>query len=156
MDDPDVLRKIGRGEISYPDELGRYKYILELLIIIIVIYIIWPKALQPHLEQIRWKALIVYMVIIFILFQVMMNKNLTDNQWSTCHAIFYFGLSYCVPNNLSLIVCIEILWELFEDYQGFSRNKPTYIETDRKKMVDIAANTSGYLLGNFVFNRNRD
>lgn len=152
--DPEALEKIADGRISYPDELRRYKYIVELLIIIIVLYILWPRLFQPHLNQIRWKALIVYGVIIFILFQFFMNRNLSDNQWSFLHFLFYTGLAYCVPNNLSLVVCIEVLWELFEDYQGFTRKKSSYVETNKKKMVDIAANTTGYLLGNFIFNRN--
>ena len=150
--DPVLLAKIADGQIHYPDDPRRYKYVVELLIIILVIYLLKPKALRPHLDRIKWKGLLIYIVVVIVLFNVLMKIGLTNNQWDIAHFCAYFGISYFVPDCIAVIAVLEVCWELFEDYQGFDKKKPVYVETDVKKMVDIVANTSGYFIGNLIFN----
>ena len=148
---PDVLAKVVNGDVTCPSKLKRYRFVVVLLIIVLTLYIVKPTILRPHLSDIRFGSLIIYLVLILVGFRWLMNKDLSDNQWSMLHFGFYLGLAYSVPNNWFMILIIQVLWEGFEDYQGFDNAKPIYVETDRKKMIDMIANSSGYLIGNWAF-----
>jgi hypothetical protein len=118
----------------------------------------------------------VYVAIVVVAFALLMkwhanriskiqtNKNLNlkdktskilrlDNVWSLAHFSFYVGLGILMPNNWTLILTLQVCWELFEDFLGYRLGKKQYIETDGKKMFDIICNSSGYLIGNIVSNR---
>lgn len=142
--------KIANGEITRPGHLKRYQFIIEMLIILLVVYIVRPKALGPNLKGIKWVWLIVAIVLAVILFQWLMKKNLTDNQWDIMHFSTYVVLGLLVPNNYLLVGTFMICWEFYEDHQGFDNKNIQYIEFNRKKMTDIAANTLGYTLGNVI------
>jgi len=153
MNDPDIQAKIADGQISLPTDWHRYKFVIELLIILLVLYILNPHTLTPHLRAIKWKGLLVYVVVIIALFAVFMKFDIPDNGWDVLHFSFYLGLAYFVPKNWVIISILMVSWELYEDHQGFDNDKPKYIETNKKKMVDMVANSLGYYIGNVIFNR---
>lgn len=163
------------NKTSTPDEISRYRFILIFIIVIIIVAII-NRDFRINYQQIKWKSLMVYTAIIVGLFILLMKwhagaianieaqEDLTeeekqvqirklDNVWSLSHFTFYVGLGILMPNNWTLILTLQICWELFEDFLGYRLGKKQYIETDGKKMFDIVCNSSGYLIGNIVSNR---
>ena len=149
--------------ITPPQNIFRYKYIGVIILIVIVIILVNQNRIKLgrknnilNLDQIKVKGLIAYLILVIILFSVLMSfqktKNrLTDLHWDILHFIFYFFLAYFVPNNWGIILVLEVVWEMFEDTMGFVLKKYDYVETDRKKIIDILANSTGYLLGNAFF-----
>ncbi len=73
-----------------------------------------------------------------------------DHVWTVCHFLFYFGLGLLMPKNWGLILVLQVTWELFEDFMGYTLKRKQYIETDGKKISDIIVNSTGYWLGSLV------
>ncbi len=149
---PSDWRKIFYNAKSHPSNPMRYRFIVVLIIIMIVIYLSDSRALDLHIEQINFAGLVCYLILVIAIFKLAMSiekedNKLTSNKWDLLHFSFYFFLAYFIPNNWPLIFCLEIGWELYEDFQGYNLGKPEYIETDQKKMVDVCANSLGYYLG---------
>lgn len=147
-------------KISGQGEPLRYRYIILLICIIVLILILDKRSKLLSLQDINVKGLIVYLIIVVVIFTACMmrqttKQKLSDNIWDVGHFLFYFGLAYFVPNNYLLVSILMVVWELFEDFMGFSSGKKAWIETDGKKMTDMFANTGGYFLGNLFFGRDR-
>ena len=159
----EVDEGIENKTITLPDNILRYRYIAIVILIVIIVIIINQYSLHSkrgniilNLDQINVRGLIVYLIFVVALFNIFMSfqntKNrLTDAKWDILHFIFYFFLAYFVPNNWGIILVLEVVWEVFEDIMGFGLKKLDYIETDKKKIIDIIANSTGYLLGNIFF-----
>jgi hypothetical protein len=153
-----------KKEISSPSNCFRYGYIgLVILIVIVVIvinryYTVAGKGnILFNLNQINVKGLIIYIIVVIILFCICMsfqssNNRLANTTWDILHFLFYFFLAYFIPNNWLIILVLGACWELFEDTMGFVYKRYGFVETDRKKLVDILSNCSGYLLGSIFFN----
>lgn len=150
----DSLEKwILEGKTSRRDEATRYRFLIVLIVIMVIVFYLDKENRKLHLDQIKVKGLVAYIVVIVVLFTIFMknSKNIKNTQWLLLHFSFYFGLGYFCPNNWPAIFALMALWELFEDEMGYGQNKPDYIETDRKKMLDMGANSLGYFLGNAFF-----
>ena len=145
--------RLAETQVSDPATYDRYKFAVILIIILVIIYVMNPENLRPQLDRINVKGLIAYLIIIAILFAVCMKIKMSDNWWDVAHFLFYFGLAKFVPHNWVIVATVMVAWEIFEDFRGFNQDKPEYIETDRKKMVDMLANSSGYYLGNILWHR---
>lgn len=141
------------GRKSHRDEDTRYRYLVVLIVVIVVVFYLDKKNRDLHLDQIKTKELVIYIIVTVVLFYIFMKnaKNIKNTQWLMLHFAFYFGLGYFCPNNWPAIFIFMTLWEIFEDEMGYGQGKEDYIETDRKKMLDIGANGLGYLLGNAFF-----
>ena len=162
---------------SKPNDPLRYRFILVFIIIVILIAIISGKSevFKVHPQQIKVKALVIYLAVIIIGFGLLMkwqarriveiqsDKSLTaaeqqrailklDNVWSVSHVLFYVGLGIVMPNNWTIILVFQVVWELFEDFLGYRMGLTQYIETDGKKISDIICNNAGYFLGNVIAN----
>jgi len=149
-------QKITENAVSHPSNPLRYRYFVVLVIIIIVVLLTDKRARHLHLEQIDFKGLVAYLILVIILFCVAMrfegrDHGLSSNQWDLLHFTFYFFLAFFMPDNWPIVFTLQVAWELFEDYMGYDRCDPRYIETDQKKMFDILANNAGYFVGNKLF-----
>jgi hypothetical protein len=116
----------------------------------------WSRKSKPgELERYRYVAILTIIVVVFDTYYSKKDaktQKKMDGTWDLFHFCFYFGLAYFVPNNWPLILALHVCWELFEDFLGYGCGMPTFIETDGKKVIDMFANSAGYLLGNAVFN----
>lgn len=153
---PDDWRRIFYNAKSHPSDPMRYRFVVVLIIIMIVIYLSDKRALDLHVEQINFVGLVLYLILVISIFKLAMSiekgsNKLTANKWDVMHWTFYFFLAYFVPNNWPFIFALQIGWELYEDFQGYNLGKTEYIETDQKKMVDVTANSLGYYIGNKLF-----
>lgn len=152
-------------EVSVPGQTKRYRYLVVLVIVIILLFMLHGRRVfKFNLNQIKWKGLIIYIVISLILLMIfnaycekktVIEQEDLDKNWSFLHACFYFGLAYFIPNNWPIILTLMVLWEVIEDFIGFRLRKKSFVEVDKKKMQDIACNSLGYYLGNLAFRRNK-
>jgi len=163
----DCKKEVGEGiedkTITPPQHILRYRYVGIVILIVIVVILVNQYRIKLgrsniilNLDQINLIGLIAYLIFVIALFYILMSfqntKNrLSDNWWDTLHFCFYFFLAYFIPNNWGIILVLEVVWEMFEDTMGFVFKKCNYIETDQKKVKDILANSTGYLLGNLFF-----
>lgn len=164
--------------ISKPDEVTRYRYLAILIVVIIVIALMHggPNCFKVRRHHIRLRLLIIYTTIIIGLLLLMMKWHVSavekieadadlsdeekqqvvrrlDHVWTVCHFLFYFGLGIVMPKNWGLIIVLQVVWELFEDFIGYKLKRKHYIETDGKKISDIIVNSAGYLIGQWVATR---
>ena len=163
---------------SKPTELLRYRYLVILIVVMIIISLTngGVAGFKVNGHHIRFRLLIIYTVVIIGLLLLMMewhvrtiekiesNSQLTDDEkreaihrlnhvWSVAHFLFYLGLGILMPKNWGLILILQVAWELFEDFLGYNLKKTQYIETDGKKMSDIVVNSLGYFIGSQIVRR---
>ena len=166
-DDIDTKAEVEEGiknkEISVPPKTLRFGYVGLVILIVITVIIINQYYVRAgksnilfNLDQIKFKGLIIYLVVIIILFCICMSlqnstSRLSNWTWDLLHFTFYFFLAYFIPNNWLIVLTLSVCWELFEDTMGFVYKRYGFIETDRKKLVDILSNCTGYMLGSIVF-----
>jgi hypothetical protein len=135
------------NDTSTPNEISRYRFVLILIIVIIV---------AGFALLMRWQTTAIAKIqanVELTTEEKMIEIRRLDNVWSLAHFGFYVGLGILMPNNWTLILTLQITWELFEDFPGYRLGKKQYIETDGKKMFDIVCNSTGYLLGNTISKR---
>ena len=80
--------------------------------------------------------------------------------WLLSHVILYFILGYVYPNHYLFWLIAGYIWELFEHYNGihninilgYKLNRNSKNQWWYGRLSDIAANMTGYILGNYVHN----